>query len=168
MEGRFRKLGEQDRRSGNDRRDPEDRGVFDWMEAEAREEHRSGRDRRSNSSGQGSIRNRQDARQTIPFSVAPHGEVRAPDGSHWHCILWDVSLSGLCLIASGRLELPIGSDLTVALNEVVGVGSMVFKAQLRWFADDSYQTYLGLQFSETDGLPAGCFLEHYLQVNFDA
>jgi hypothetical protein len=59
-------------------------------------------------------------------------------------------------IALARLELPIGTELKVALNAVLGRGSMVF------------QTYLGLQFSDPGGMPAGSFLERYLLLNFDA
>jgi len=50
---------------------------------------------------------------------------------------------------------------------VVGLGSMFFKAELRWFATDEFQTYLGLQFTDPSMLPEGTFLERYLQARFE-
>lgn len=186
MDGNFFKLGNQDRRTGQDRRngqdrrshsrfrpeeeaDPaaEERGVLDWLSEEEREERRSGNDRRSGTERRGTVRNRRDERRVIPFSVAPRGEVRTADGAHWHCSLWDVSRSGLCLVANQSFELPLGCELQVALYEVVGLGSMFFKAHLRWFASDEFQTYLGLQFSDPGMLPEGTFLERYLQAHFE-
>jgi hypothetical protein len=181
MDGGFFKLGGQDRRrSGNDRRGhsrflPEDeadgtadeRGVLDWLSEEEREDRRSGNDRRSGSERRGSVHNRRDERRVIPFSVAPRGEVRTADGQHWHCSLWDVSRSGLCLVANQSFELTLGCELQVSLYEVVGLGSMFFKAKLRWFASDEFQTYLGLQFTDPDMLPEGTFLERYLQARFE-
>lgn len=177
MEGRFRKFGDEDRRkgsdprSGDDRRDDEDadsnQSVFDWLESEQEEERRSGLDRRSGVARRGSVQNRRDERRSIPFSVAPRGEVRAEDGRHWSCTLWDVSRSGLCVVANGCFELPLGSDLSITLFEVVGLGSAAFKANLRWFASDEFQTYLGMQFSDPDTLSTDTFLERYLQTEFD-
>jgi hypothetical protein len=186
MEGRFRKFGDQDRRKDPDRRsgderrsasgtdqnqDDQNQSVFDWLEREqqeqAQEERRSGLDRRSGVARRGSVQNRREERRSIPFSVAPRGEVRAEDGSHWHCTLWDVSQRGLCVVANGCFELPLGSELSINLFEVVGLGSAAFKANLRWFASDEFQTYLGLQFSEPSTLPPNTFLERYLQTNFD-
>jgi hypothetical protein len=176
MEGRFRKVDRPDRRSGEERRQgespaPDQIGVFDWLQAEQRELDQAtaaeGIDRRSGRARRGSISNRRDARRSIPFSVAPHGELRSADGLHWHCTLWDVSRSGLCLIATGVFELPLDSELIVRLYEVVGLGSLFFKARLRWFAIDEFQTYLGLQFSDPVELPTDTFLERYLQASFD-
>jgi len=181
MEGRFRKFGDQDRRKGgdaradqrraDDRRAPEDkgqdRGLVDWLESEQQEERRSGLDRRSGMSRRGSLYDRRDERRSIPFSVAPRGEVRAEDGRHWHCTLWDVSRRGLCVVANGSFELPLGRELNLTLFEVVGLGSFTFTAHLRWFASDEFQTYLGLQFHEPGTLPPDTFLEHYLQTEFD-
>lgn len=145
----------------------EERGIFDWLEAEEREEHRSGHDRRSGTARRGTVRNRFDQRRAIPFSIAPHGELRTADGRHWHCTLWDVSRSGLCLVANGCFDLPLGSELNVALYEVVGLGSVFFSASLRWFANDEFQTYLGLQFLNPVELPQNTFLERYFQAGFD-
>ena len=177
MEGRFRKFGDQDRRKGSDQRAGAERpstdgtdqnqSVFDWLESEQLDERRSGLDRRSGVARRGSVHNRLDERRSIPFSVAPRGEVRADDGRHWHCTLWDVSQRGLCVVANGCFELPLGSELSVSLFEVVGLGSAAFKANLRWFASDEFQTYLGMQFSEPDILPPDTFLGRYLQTNFD-
>ena len=186
MDGNFFKLGNQDRRNGQDRRRSadrqsqsrfrrenesyaaaDDRGVLDWLSDEEREERRSGNERRSGTERRGTVLNRCDERRVIPFSVAPRGEVRTADGEHWHCSLWDVSRSGLCLVAKQSFELPLGCELQVALYEVVGLGSMFFKAHLRWFATDEFQTYLGLQFSDPGTLPEGTFLERYLQARFE-
>jgi len=180
MDGGLFKLGSQDRRSGSDRRGqsrfrPEDetdaaaeeRGVLDWLSEEEREDRRSGNDRRSASERRGSVHNRRDERRVIPFSVAPRGELRTADGEHWHCSLWDVSRSGLCLVANQSFELTLGCELQVSLYEVVGLGSMFFKAELRWFATDEFQTYLGLQFTDPSMLPEGTFLERYLQARFE-
>jgi hypothetical protein len=177
MEGRFRKFGDQDRRKGSDprcggdRRDLNDddanQSVFDWLESEQQEERRTGLDRRSGVARRGSVQNRRDERRSIPFSVAPRGEVRADDGRHWNCTLWDVSRRGLCVVANGCFELPLGSDLHITLFEVVGLGSAAFKANLRWFASDEFQTYLGMRFSDPDTLPTDSFLERYLQTEFD-
>ena len=182
MEGRFRKFGDQDRRINPDRRagskrrstggtgqnqDDHTQSVFDWLELEQQEERRSGLDRRSGVARRGSVHNRREERRSIPFSVAPRGEVRADDGRHWHCTLWDVSQRGLCVVANGCFELLLGSELSINLFEVVGLGSAAFKANLRWFASDEFQTYLGLQFSEPSTLPPNTFLERYLQTNFD-
>jgi len=177
MEGRFRKFGDQDRRKGPDQRagqerrssggDEHNQSVFDWLEREQEEERRSGLDRRSGVARRGSVQNRRDERRSIPFSVAPRGEVRTEDGSHWQCTLWDVSQRGLCVVANGCFELPLGSELSISLFEVVGLGSAAFKANLRWFASDEFQTYLGLQFSEPSTLPPDTFLERYLQTDFN-
>lgn len=177
MEGRFRKFGDQDRRKGLDPRtgverrsaagEDQNQSVFDWLENEQKEERRSGNDRRSGVARRGSVHNRRDERRSIPFSVAPRGEVRTEDGRHWHCTLWDVSQRGLCVVANGSFELPLGSALNIKLFEVVGLGSAAFKANLRWFASDEFQTYLGLQFSEPSILPPDTFLERYLLTDFD-
>jgi hypothetical protein len=177
MEGRFRKFGNQDRRHSSDQRSGGDRrrsadedsnqSVFDWLESEQQEDRRNGLDRRSGMERRGSVHNRRDERRSIPFSVAPRGEVRTEDGQHWHCTLWDVSRRGLCLVANGCFELPLGSELTISLFEVVGLGSAAFKANLRWFASDEFQTYLGLQFKEPSTLPPDTFLERYLQIDFN-
>lgn len=195
MEGPFRRkfLGAdrrrgQERRQGEDRRQQSrfsryddnngpggdaDRGVIDWLEQEGRQERRSGRDRRGGeerrlaAERRGTVHNRRDERRLIPFSVAPRGEVRTSDNRHWHITLWDVSLSGLCVVVSGTFDEPLGSELQLALYEVVGLGSMFFKAKLRWFANDEFQTYLGLQFSDPDQLPPGTFLERYLAARFE-
>lgn len=192
MEEPFFKLVKSNRRNGEDRRSGEtpsnnsdpssqsrfreesdadssgaERGVIDWLDEEAREERRSGRERRSGMERRGSVLNRLDERRVIPFSVAPRGEIRASDGQHWHCTLWDVSLRGLCVVSNSSIELPLGSELQLSLYEVVGLGSMFFKAKLRWFASDDMQTYLGLQFCDPEILPEGTFLERYLQAHFD-
>jgi hypothetical protein len=182
MEGRFRKFGDQDRRQGNDQRaggeqrssaeDGSDQSVFDWLESEQLEsehllERRSGLDRRSGVAQPGSVLNRRDERRSIPFSVAPRGEVRTEDGRHWHCTLWDVSQRGLCVVANGCFELALGSELNVKLFDVMGLGSAAFKVNLRWFASDEFQTYLGMQFSEPGTLPPDTFLERYLKTDFD-
>jgi hypothetical protein len=78
-----------------------------------------------------------------------------------------VSQRGLCVVANGSFELPLGSALNIKLFEVVGLGSAAFKANLRWFASDEFQTYLGLQFSEPSILPPDTFLERYLLTDFD-
>jgi c-di-GMP-binding flagellar brake protein YcgR len=151
--------------------DHQNQSVFDWLEREqqeqAQDEQRSGLDRRSGVARRGSVQNRREERRSIPFSVAPRGEVRAEDGRHWHCTLWDVSQRGLCVVANGCFELPLGSELSISLFEVVGLGSAAFKANLRWFASDEFQTYLGLQFSEPSTLPPDTFLERYLQTDFN-
>lgn len=186
MDENFFKLGSLDRRNGQDRRNggdrrgqsrfrresegdaaEEDRGVLDWLSDEEREERRSGNERRSGTERRGTVHNRRDERRVIPFSVAPRGEIRTGVGEHWHCTLWDLSRSGLCLVANQSFELPLGCELQVALYEVVGLGSMFFKAHLRWFASDEFQTYLGLQFSDPGLLPEGTFLERYLQARFE-
>lgn len=192
MEEEFFKLVKRDRRNGQDRRSGgtsssssdqsshsrfreesdedsscEERGVIDWLDEEAREERRNGKERRSGTERRGSVLNRLDERRVIPFSVAPRGEIRASDGQHWHCTLWDVSLRGLCVVSNASFEPPLGSELQLALYEVVGLGSMFFKAKLRWLASDDMQTYLGLQFCDPEILPEGTFLERYLQANFD-
>ena len=177
MEGRFRKFGDQDRRKSADQRDGGERrsaggddqnqSVYDWLEQEQQEERRSGLERRSGVARRGSVVNRREERRSIPFSVAPRGEVRTEDDRHWHCTLWDVSRRGLCVVAHGCFELPLGSELGIKLFEVVGLGSAAFKANLRWFASDEFQTYLGLQFSEPSTLPPDTFLERYLQTDFD-
>ena len=192
MEGRFRKFSGQDRRKDPDRRagserssadgtdhnqadqnqadqnqDGQNQSVFDWLELEQQEELRNGLDRRSGVARRGSVQNRREERRSIPFSVAPRGEVRAEDGSHWHCTLWDVSQRGLCVVANGCFELPLGSELSINLFEVVGLGSAAFKANLRWFASDEFQTYLGMQFSAPGTLPQDTFLVRYLQTKFD-
>ena len=177
LQGRFRKFGDQDRRKGADPRscgerrgaagDDPNPSVFDWLESEQREERRSGVDRRSGVARRGSVTNRRDDRRSIPFSIAPRGEVRAEDGRHWHCTLWDLSHRGLCVVANGCFELPLGTELNIKLFEVVGVGSAAVKANLRWFASDEFQTYLGLQFSEPSTLLPDTFLERYLQTAFD-
>jgi hypothetical protein len=175
MEGRFRKFGDQDRRgsnddgadrrSGDEQRSPEDEGqdlgLYDWLESEDQQERRSGVSQR------GSVSNRRDERRSIPFSVAPRGEVRAGDGRHWNCTLWDVSRRGLCVVANGSFELPLGCELHLSLFEVVGLGSFTVTAHLRWFASDEFQTYLGLQLTEPSTLPPDTFLERYLQTRFD-
>ena len=177
QQGRFRKFGDQDRRKVPDQRvlgerrsaagDDQHQSVFDWLESEQQQERRSGVDRRSGVARRGSVHNRRDERRSIPFSVAPRGEVRTEDGRHWHCTLWDVSQRGLCVVANGCFELPLGSELNIKLFEVVGLGSAAFKASLRWFASDDFQTYLGLQFSEPSLLPPDTFLERYLLTDFD-
>jgi hypothetical protein len=168
MEGRFHKLDGPDRRSSQDRRSgierrgsSVERGVFDWLQDEEREDRRNGKDRRSGRARRGTVANRLDERRTIPFSIAPRGEVRTEDGQHWHCTLWDLSRSGLCLVANGSFEPAPGCEFSVALYEVVGLGSVFFKATLRWFAEDEFETYLGLQFSSPAELPKGTFLERY-------
>jgi c-di-GMP-binding flagellar brake protein YcgR len=110
---------------------------------------------------------RRDKRCSIPFSVAPRGEVRGVDGSRWPCTLWDLSRHGLCVVARGCVELPIGSELRLGLFEVMGQGSVSFQTNLRWFANDAFQTFLGLQFNEPKTLPQDSFLERYLQTMFD-
>ncbi len=110
---------------------------------------------------------RRDKRRSIPFSVAPRGEVRGVDGSRWPCTLWDLSRHGLCVVARGCVELPIGSELRLGLFEVLGQGSVSFQTNLRWFANDASQTFLGLQFNEPKTLPQDSFLERYLQTMFD-
>jgi hypothetical protein len=177
LQGRFRKFGDQERRKGADPRGGGERrsvaggdptpSVFDWLESEHRQERRSGVDRRSGVARRGSVANRGDERRSIPFSIAPRGEVRTEDGCYWHCSLWDLSYGGLCVVANGCFELPLGTELNIKLFEVVGMGSAAAKASLRWFASDEFQTYLGLQFSEPGTLPPDTFLEQYLQTPFD-
>jgi len=177
LQGRFRKFGDQDRRKGPDPRAGGERrsvaggepnpSVFDWLESEHRQERRSGVDRRSGVAQRGSVTNRRDERRSIPFSIAPRGEVRTEDGRYWYCTLWDLSYRGLCVVANGCFELPPGTELNIKLFEVVGMGSAAVKANLRWFASDEFQTYLGLQFSEPGTLPPDTFLERYLLTAFD-
>lgn len=173
----------QDRRSGRERRKgqageqhsafrlegsgAQDWGVLDWLEAEQQGNQQRRRDRRSGVERRGSVQNRREERRLIPFSVAPQGRVSTLAGQHWHCTLWDLSYRGLCLVAQGSLELPLGSTLQVALTEVVGLGSVEFKAELRWYASDAFQTYLGLRFQEPDTLPKDSFLERYHAADFD-
>lgn len=177
LQGRFRKFGDQERRKGAGPRGggagrsvaggAPTPSVFDWLESEHRQERRSGVDRRSGVARRGSVANRGDERRSIPFSIAPRGEVRTEDGCYWHCSLWDLSYGGLCVVANGCFELPLGTELNIKLFEVVGMGSAAAKASLRWFASDEFQTYLGLKFSEPGTLPPDTFLEQYLQTPFD-
>lgn len=167
-EGRFQKLDRSDRRSGQDRRSNEDRrGVQDWLNEELLEDRRSGVDRRSGLSRRGSAENRQDERKVIPFAIAPRGSIQAPDGRQWVTTLWDLSNTGLCIIANGQVDLPVGTVCNLTLTEVVGTGIVRFQAQLMWFSDDSFQTYLGMKFEVPPELPSDTFLERYLKANFD-
>ena len=161
-EGLFRKLDAPDRRSGADRRNPDvHRGVQDWLHEEQRPDRRSGLSRR------GSAINREDERKVIPFAIAPRGSIQAPDGRQWVTTLWDLSRTGLCVIANGQVDLPLGTVCNLTLTEVVGTGLVQFQARLMWFSDDAFQTYLGLKFEVPPELPPDTFLERYLKANFD-
>jgi len=167
-EGRFQKLDGGERRSSGERRsNDERRGVQDWLNEEQQEERRSGMDRRSGISRRGTPDNRQDERKVIPFAIAPRGSIQAPDGRRWVTTLWDLSNTGLCVIANGQVDLPVNTVCTLTLTEVVGTGLATFQARLMWFSDDAFQTYLGMKFEEPPVLPAGTFLERYLKANFD-
>ena len=140
-EGRFQKLNTNDRRNGDDRRDSDQqRGVQDWLKDEQREDCSSGLDRRSGLSRRGSADNRQDERKVIPFAIAPRGSLRTADGSQWVITLWDLSRTGLCVIANGQVDLPVATSCELILTEVVGTGMVNFQAQLMWFSDDAFQT----------------------------
>jgi hypothetical protein len=167
-EGRFQKLEGGDRRSGGDRRRNEDRrGVQDWLDEEQQQERRGGKDRRSGISRRGTADNRQDERKVIPFAIAPRGSIQAPDGRRWVTTLWDLSRTGLCVIANGQVDLAVGTVCDLTLTEVVGTGLVSFQARLMWFSDDAFQTYLGMKFDTPPELPPGTFLERYLKANFD-
>ena len=155
-EGRFQKLNTSDRRNSGERR-----GVQDWLNDEQREDRRSGLSRR------GSASNREDERKVIPFAIAPRGSLRAADGSQWGITLWDISRTGLCVIANGQLDLPVATSCEIILSEVVGTGMVKFQAQLMWLSDDAFQTYLGMKFELPPELPPDTFLERYLKANFD-
>lgn len=167
-EGRFQKLDGGERRSVLDRRtNQERRGVQDWLDEELQEERRSGMDRRSGISRRGTAENRRDERKLIPFAIAPRGSIQAPDGRRWVTTLWDLSTTGLCVIANGQVDLPVSTVCDITLTEVVGTGLVTFQARLMWFSDDSFQTYLGMKFEEPPVLPPDTFLERYLKANFD-
>lgn len=167
-ESRFLKLDTGDRRSGQERRGQDDRrGVQDWLNEEHQDDRRSGQERRSGLSRRGSAENRQDERKVIPFAIAPRGSVLAPDGRQWVTTLWDLSSTGLCIIANGQVDLPVGTICDLTLTEVVGTGIVRFQARLMWFSDDAFQTYLGMKFEVPPELPPDTFLERYLKANFD-
>jgi len=155
-EGRFQKLHISDRRNGGERR-----GVQDWLNDEQREDRRSGLIRRS------SADNREDERRVIPFAIAPRWSLRAADGSQCGITLWDISRTGLCVIANGQVDLPVATSCELILSEVVGTGMVKFQAQLMWFSHDSYQTYLGMKFELPPELPPDTFLERYIKANFE-
>ena len=167
-EGRFQKLNGGEQRNGGDRRSEEERrGVQDWLNEEQKEDRRSGLDRRSGISRRGTAENRQDERKVIPFAIAPRGSIQAPDGRRWISTLWDLSRTGLCVIANGQVDLPLGTVCELTLTEVVGTGLVNFQARLMWFSDDAFQTYLGMKFEDPPELPAATFLDRYLKANFD-
>ena len=167
-EGRFQRLDEGERRSSGDRRsNNERRGVQDWLNEDQLEDRRDGLDRRSGISRRGTADNRQDERKVIPFAIAPRGSIQAPDGRRWISTLWDLSRTGLCLIANGQVDLPVGTVCDLTLTEVVGTGLVTLQCRLMWFSEDSFQTYLGMKFEEPPELPPETFLERYLKANFD-
>ena len=137
------------------------------MGGEGRFQKLNTNDRRSGLSRRGSADNRQDERKVIPFAIAPRGSLRTADGSQWVITLWDLSRTGLCVIANGQVDLPMATSCELILTEVVGTGMVNFQAQLMWFSDDAFQTYLGMKFELPPELPPGTFLERYLKANFD-
>ena len=137
------------------------------MGGEGRFQKLNTNDRRSGLSRRGSADNRQDERKVIPFAIAPRGSLRTADGSQWVITLWDLSRTGLCVIANGQVDLPVATSCELILTEVVGTGMVNFQAQLMWFSDDAFQTYLGMKFELPPELPPGTFLERYLKANFD-
>ena len=137
------------------------------MGGEGRFQKLNTNDRRSGLSRRGSADNRQDERKVIPFAIAPRGSLRTADGSQWVITLWDISRTGLCVIANGQVDLPVATSCELILTEVVGTGMVNFQAQLMWFSDDAFQTYLGMKFELPPELPPGTFLERYLKANFD-
>ena len=137
------------------------------MGGEGRFQKLNTNDRRSGLSRRGSADNRQDERKVIPFAIAPRGSLRTADGSQWVITLWDLSRTGLCVIANGQVDLPVATSCELILTEVVGTGMVNFQAQLMLFSDDAFQTYLGMKFELPPELPPGTFLERYLKANFD-
>ena len=137
------------------------------MGGEGRFQKLNTNDRRSGLSRRGSADNRQDERKVIPFAIAPRGSLRTADGSQWVITLWDLSRTGLCVIANGQVDLPVATSCELILTDVVGTGMVNFQAQLMWFSDDAFQTYLGMKFELPPELPPGTFLERYLKANFD-
>ena len=137
------------------------------MGGEGRFQKLNTNDWRSGLSRRGSADNRQDERKVIPFAIAPRGSLRTADGSQWVITLWDLSRTGLCVIANGQVDLPVATSCELILTEVVGTGMVNFQAQLMWFSDDAFQTYLGMKFELPPELPPGTFLERYLKANFD-
>ena len=137
------------------------------MGGEGRFQKLNTNDRRSGLSRRGSADNRQDERKVIPFAIAPRGSLRTADGSQWVITLCDLSRTGLCVIANGQVDLPVATSCELILTEVVGTGMVNFQAQLMWFSDDAFQTYLGMKFELPPELPPGTFLERYLKANFD-
>ena len=129
------------------------------MGGEGRFQKLNTNDRRSGLSRRGSADNRQDERKVIPFAIAPRGSLRTADGSQWVITLWDLSRTGLCVIANGQVDLPVATSCELILTEVVGTGMVNFQAQLMWFSDDAFQTYLGMKFELPPELPPGTFLE---------
>ena len=116
------------------------------MGGEGRFQKLNTNDRRSGLSRRGSADNRQDERKVIPFAIAPRGSLRTADGSQWVITLWDLSRTGLCVIANGQVDLPVATSCELILTDVVGTGMVNFQAQLMWFSDDAFQTYLGMKF----------------------
>ena len=137
------------------------------MGGEGRFQKLNTNDRRSGLSRRGSADNRQDERKVIPFAIAPRGSLRTADGSQWVITLWDLSRTGLCVIANGQVDLPVATSCELILTDVVGTGMVNFQAQLMWFSDDAFQTYLGMKFELPPELQPGTFLERYLKANFD-
>ena len=105
--------------------------------------------------------------KSFPSPLPPRGSLRTADGSQWVITLWDLSRTGLCVIANGQGDLPVATSCELILTEVVGTGMVNFQAQLMWFSDDAFQTYLGMKFELPPELPPGTFLERYLKANFD-
>jgi len=137
------------------------------MEGEGRFQKLNTNGGRSGLSRRGSADNRQEERKVIPFAIAHRGSLRTADGSQWVITLWDLSRTGLCVIASGQVDLPVATSCELTLTKVMGTVMVNFQAQLMWFSDDSFQTYLGMKFELPTELPPDTFLERYLKANFD-
>ena len=79
--------------------------------------------------------------------------------------MWDRSRTGLYLIA--KVQSLEATSCKLILTEVVRKGMFIFQAQLMWFSDGDFQTYLGMKFESSPELPPNTFLERYLKTNFD-
>lgn len=117
-------------------------------------------------------------RQPIPFSAGvivvevgfgAASDGHSPDGAAgptYAATLWDLTREGCCALVQGHLDEQVGHRCQLTIRDAQSPEVVRLEATLQWCDHQMHNAFCGFWFLGQGGLPAGTFLESYLQESW--
>jgi hypothetical protein len=105
-------------------------------------------------------------RYPLPTALAVvSAEFRTDQGELPVGKLWDISLSGTCLVLPGRQTLAPGNGGLLLIHDPNSSEELALMVEVRWVDAANQVTFVGCQFV-ADLLPSGSFLDAYFKESW--